>query len=341
MAPTTPTHYHLTWDERLQIQTLRTYGRLTYEQIAQRTGHSIRQVQLACQETHPTPKKRKGRPLFLKSEQIDRLIEYVTSSQYTRRLSYSELARHLDFGCSKKAIKTALNSRGYFRYIARRKPPLSLENKRKRLAWAQEHINWTFNDWKNILWTDESWVLGGRHSRTWITRKKNEIYEDTCTVERRPRGKGWMIWGAFFENVKGPFIIWEKEWGTINSDTYCQYILPHIRDFMSEHPHLSFMQDGAPGHGAQATQNKIREYGINMIYWPPYSPDLNPIEMVWNWIKDFIQANFPDRMSISELRIALQEAWDAVPEDFLIELLESMPERCKAVIEAGGGHTRF
>lgn len=46
-------------------------------------------------------------------------------------------------------------------------------------------------------------------------------------------------------------------------------------------------------------------------------------------------------MSISELRIALQEAWDAVPEHFLIELLESMPERCKAVIEAGGGHTRF
>ena len=46
-------------------------------------------------------------------------------------------------------------------------------------------------------------------------------------------------------------------------------------------------------------------------------------------------------MSTSKLRIALQEAWDAVPEDFLIELLESMPERCKAVIEAGGGHTRF
>jgi transposase len=101
------------------------------------------------------------------------------------------------------------------------------------------------------------------------------------------------------------------------------------------------MQDAAPGHGAQATQNRIREYGIDMIYWPPFSPDLNPIEMVWNWIKDFIQANFPDRMSISELRTALQEAWEAVPEDYLIELLLSMPERCKAVIEASGGHTRF
>ncbi|EED11622.1 transposable element tc1 transposase, putative [Talaromyces stipitatus ATCC 10500] len=195
----------------------------------------------------------------------------------------TELAQHLDLNCSKLAIKSALNSRGYYRYIARRKPPLSSINKAKRLRWAQEHINWTYNDWKTILWTDESWVLGNRHTRTWITRRKDEIYDDMCVVEH----------------------------------------------FISQYPHLSLMQDGAPGHGAQATQNKIREYGINMIYWPLYFLDLNPIEVV----------NFRDQMSTIELRIALQEAWDAVPEDFLVELVESMPERCKAVVEVGGGYT--
>jgi ketohexokinase/beta-glucosidase len=147
--------------------------------------------------------------------------------------------------------------------------------------------------------------------------------------------------GAFHGYTKGPHLFWEKEWGTINSDTYCRYILPLIRGYMSQNPQLLLMQDGAPGHGAQATQNRIREYGLNMIYWPPFSPDLNPIEMVWNWMKDFLQANFPDRMNIFELRIALQEAWEAVPESYLAELLESMPERCKAVLEAGSGHTRF
>lgn len=78
-----------------------------------------------------------------------------------------------------------------------------------------------------------------------------------------------------------------------------------------------------------------------MIYWPPYSPDLNPIKMVWNWIKDFLQANFPDRISLADLRIALQEAWKELSEDFLTELLESIPERCKAVVKAEGGHTRY
>jgi hypothetical protein len=78
-----------------------------------------------------------------------------------------------------------------------------------------------------------------------------------------------------------------------------------------------------------------------MIRWPPFSPDLNLIEMVWNWMKNYLQANFPENMTLSELRIALREAWDAIPADFLHDLLKSMPERCRAVIEAGGGHTKF
>jgi hypothetical protein len=78
-----------------------------------------------------------------------------------------------------------------------------------------------------------------------------------------------------------------------------------------------------------------------MIRWPPFSPDLNLIEMVWNWMKNYLQANFPEYMTLLELRIALREAWEAIPPNFLQDLLKSMPERCRAVIEAGGGHTKF
>jgi hypothetical protein len=78
-----------------------------------------------------------------------------------------------------------------------------------------------------------------------------------------------------------------------------------------------------------------------MIRWPPFSPDLNLIEMVWNWMTNYLQANFPGNMTLSELRIALREAWDAIPADSLHDLLKYMPERCRAVIEAGGGRNRF
>ena len=46
------------------------------------------------------------------------------------------------------------------------------------------------------------------------------------------------------------------------------------------------MQDGAPGHSAAFTREELRLRGVELIFWPAYSPDLNPIEMVWNKMKN-------------------------------------------------------
>jgi transposase len=102
------------------------------------------------------------------------------------------------------------------------------------------------------------------------------------------------------------------------------------------------MQDGAPAHSAADTLAELAERGIRVLKWPPYSPDLNPIEMVWNWMKDYIQERYEDSLTkYPALRQAVQEAWDAVPIEYLTELLQSMPARCRAVVEAEGGFTRF
>jgi len=49
------------------------------------------------------------------------------------------------------------------------------------------------------------------------------------------------------------------------------------------------MQDGVLSHSAGATIDEFRERGIEPIYWPPYSLDLNPIEVLWGWMKDYIK----------------------------------------------------
>lgn len=56
------------------------------------------------------------------------------------------------------------------------------------------------------------------------------------------------------------------------------------------------MQDGAPGHAATDTREELRERGIIVIIWPPFSSDLNPIERVWH-IKNYIQYHYPDVMN--------------------------------------------
>ena len=132
------------------------------------------------------------------------------------------------------------------------------------------------------------------------------------------------------------------EWGTMNSTSFCQHILPVFRDYLRQYPDITFYQDNAPCHRSRQTRQAMDLAQILYEHFPRYSPDLNIIEHVWNWMKDWIQVNclneFPGR---EELYRYIEHAWEAIPESFLLKLVESMPSRIQAVIEANGGHTKY
>jgi len=101
------------------------------------------------------------------------------------------------------------------------------------------------------------------------------------------------------------------------------------------------MQNNAPGHRGKKTQAEIQRRKMSKIIWPPYSPDLNPIEKIWDWMKDYIENVFPEQMTYPQLRAAVQEAWDSITADQLKELIDSMHDRYQAVIDADGKQTPY
>lgn len=339
---------HLTEAERQRCRTLQSDAGFSLRKIAAITGFTRSQVETAIKADSAKPRPRSGRPTPMTEEEIATLIDFVTASRRGRRMRFVDLASHLFGGkYGEYAIRYTLRRRGYRRYIARRKPPITEANRQKRLAWAQEHISWTPQQWASILWTDETWVTGGHHRRQWVTRLPGEEYDDTCIIEKHQRKGGWMFWGCFSGYGKGPGLFWEKDWGSISAEAYIEHTVPLIDAHLQHHQTLgreiTLMQDGASGHRAAATLADLESRGITVEKWPPFSPDLNPIETVWNWMKDYIEDKYglEEKPPTVKLRSYVTEAWNAVPESYLQDLLSTMPARCEAVIAANGRHTRF
>lgn len=100
-----------------------------------------------------------------------------------------------------------------------------------------------------------------------------------------------------------------------------------------------FQQDGAPCHTATSTMAWFAKKGITVMPWPSQSPDLNPIEHLWELMKKKLEKR-PCK-NISELKAALFELWNLITPEETANLVSSMPRRCAAVVLSKGGHTKY
>jgi transposase len=151
-----------------------------------------------------------------------------------------------------------------------------------------------------------------------------------------------MFWGGISGRFgKGPGLFWEKSWGTITSQSYCEHVVPLIASYIGQ-TGLVLMQDNAAGHGAKATLEEMARLSLRPIFWPANSPDLNPIETLWDKIKDYIQKQDPEiHRSYSRLRTALIEAWNSITDQEIRELIGTIHQRCLDVIDADGWHINY
>ena len=85
----------------------------------------------------------------------------------------------------------------------------------------------------------------------------------------------------------------------------------------------------------------LHSKGVTTLDFPPYSPDLNPIENLWAVLARAVEQRPPDTME--ELQDRVAEEWGKVDKEkeLLRSLAHSMPPRCAAVIEAEGWHTKY
>ncbi|GFY16490.1 transposable element Tcb2 transposase [Trichonephila clavipes] len=97
----------------------------------------------------------------------------------------------------------------------------------------------------------------------------------------------------------------------------------------------NFQQDNARPHTARVAQVFLRHF--QTFPWPALSPDLSPVELVWDQLK----RQTPSFHSVHYLELHVQDLWTHLPQDNIRCPINSMPDRVAAFIAAGGGPTRY
>ncbi|GFY35719.1 transposable element Tcb2 transposase [Trichonephila clavipes] len=124
--------------------------------------------------------------------------------------------------------------------------------------------------------------------------------------------------------------------GTLTGQRCVDDILrPHVGPLLNGLPEAIFQQDNARAHTARVAQDFLRHF--QPPPWLARSPDLSPVEHVWNQLKRQMQSCH----SVHDLELAVQDLWAHLPQDNIRCLINSMPDRVALCIEAGSGPTRY
>ena len=224
-------------------------------------------------------------------------------------------------------------------YWQTKKPFISKKNQVKRLKWCQEHANWTSNEWNRVLWSDESPFVLRYNGRQRVWRRHNERYSVKALKGSFKQDSKINVWGCFCAHGVGRL---HRIVGIMDSKVYIKILDNDLKDsvkaLFKKKPYI-FQQDNDPKHKSKQTMEYLEDCGITVMDWPAQSPDLNPIENLWSILDKRCKNRKPESVEI--LFQDLQKAWEELPGDLLQKLVDSMPARISAVINAKGLPTHF
>jgi transposase len=241
---------------------------------------------------HHNDAPRSGRPAKT-SERTVRHIKFMLNQ--TRRHSLAEITSSVNNALpetiSTHTVRRVLhNSLGMTGCVAAKKPFLKPAHRTARQTWANEYRGWGDEDWKHIIWTDESSVEIGKHSRrVWVWRRPGERYDEQCIVPTFKSGReSLMVWACFSHGRLGPLVRIPKDKRT--GADYVQNVLAGaLWDFYSElyeeKGRVAIVEDGVPIHRSKLAKTFRAEHLIEVLPHPAQSPDLNPIEHIWTRLK--------------------------------------------------------
>lgn len=188
---------------------------------------------------------------------------------------------------------------------------------------------------KKIIFTDECRICGGPDcSKRWF---RSDDYSDITTIGTEKFSISVMIFAAIGYDYKSDIYFID---GCLNSDKYINLLIQSglFKKLDEKFGRFNYLyeQDGAPCHTTQRSINYIEQNARLLYGWPPNSPDLSPIEMLWSIVKHKLQKLDHMPTNKQQLKDAIIEIWKTIEIETVNSLIESFQYRIQMCHDVAG-----
>lgn len=318
----------------------------SFRNIAKDVGRQYSSVQRVINNFKSTgiytSKPRCGRPPKLSSRERRDLIKQV---KVNPRLTASQLSENtmvkFDKNICADAVRKILKKAGYRGRVSRKKPFISRVNRLKRIAFANEYVNKPPDFWKRIIFSDESkFCIFGIKGRKIVWRKQGTAYDkQNLSPTVKHGGGGVMVWGCMASGGVGEMEFIES---TMDKYAYLNILKTNLKKSVNRlqlDSEFWFQQDSDPKHTAEIVRLWLLYNVPRQLRTPPQSPDLNPIEHLWDLLERRIRQH--TITSKTMLKTVFKEEWEKITPEDTSKLVSSMQKRLQEVLKRRGYPTSY
>ena len=310
---------------------------------------------------HQDVTETRGRKNKMTGEQVreaDHLLQEDDLGMEVKGMTWVAVKWELNLDVHSTTLqRTMRDALGYGKHKAALKEYLSPRTKEARNKWAHDmHTKYPEPwHWHRVRFTDEFHAGFGPEGQLWIIRKRGESmryrydniqHRDPPPEKDHPRVHAWTAIGYNFKEPKLVFYkVPSNNNGAITHKIYHDKILEGpVKKWIERGDDFCLEEDGAAGHGGgpKARKDSIvakwkDKKKIDHYFNCHDSPDLAPIENTFQGPKANVWKHpHWDEQSLMDI---LQEGWDSISQEWINDLVESMPKRLKDVMRLEGGMT--
>lgn len=309
---------------------------LSYHKIAEKTGRHRKTIANFLKNKKSYGKNYKGGNNQVISPADRRAILREASNSHK---STTKIREKTGVKASLSTVQRVIKKANHLkRQKLKKKPPLNMLRKEMRLNFARSHMTWS-TQWRHVVFSDEKkFNLEGPDGYNYYFHdlRKEEHHLDRL----HSRVGGVMVWGAisYYGTCELQFLT-----SRMNAQDYNKVLktaFPHFQNIF-HNLQWTFQHDNAPIHTARSVKSWIQDQKVDLMEWPPYSPDLNIIENVWGWLARKVYESGKQYSSKKDLIEGIKQAWSTISLNYIEKLYESISNRIFEVISNKGGTTHY